>query len=68
MLDYKERKQIVWMQWLLDSQNPFEYFEKARGYKATKIILGDVPKTFIVPDGIDIVASKFNLKNQIMLV
>lgn len=66
-MNYRERKNTVWMQWALDKQNPFEYFEAKYGYKPTRIIKGKITITFVVPDNIEIVVSKFNLVNQIML-
>ena len=55
------------MQWSLGKQNPFDYFEAKYGYKPTRIIKGKITIPFEIPDDIEIVVSKFNLINQIML-
>ena len=55
------------MQWALDKSNPFDYFEVKYGYKPTRIIKGKITIPFEIPDSIEVVVSKFNLINQIML-
>lgn len=66
-MDYQQRKNIKWMQWALDKSNPFDYFEVKYGYKPTRIIKGKITIPFEIPDSIEVVVSKFNLINQIML-